>query len=778
MPSAYPGAYDSFNNPSDADGDNLDTPGVEHDEQHANANDAIEAVQAELGLHPSGSSLTVRARLDAADATHAADVADLHADLANLNDEVDYDRSFSLSVDTYLSGRIDAMDSELGLNPSGIHDSVATRLNLLEGGISGFDPDNLSDILLALSNNLGNALNIRPLLTDPFDPSTTTAEINDAIQTLSEAGGGEIYFKAGDYYIGLIDPEVDEPWWDGGIRIWPNVSLYGEPGARLLWADPVAINYGTILTNMDGFPETPVDLPIIEPIDVGDDTFWVGSADGLSIGDDVMLRIGQNPYDPAEVKWWTYAKVIEIIPAGSGDPGDSVRLDRRSPEALDPDDLDPYTSQSTAAPRRFVADGCAMIRKLDPARWCDGLRISGLELGSLNPVSGMPGSGFAFYNARNIRIDNLVLENVNGSSMNYCQGAFISNFRIRRSNAGGSEVYLGRGVSFAACQNFHGVNWNIEACTQHALMLEADCRDFEVRGIRLVDNHEDHDAEAAMMSCGHRCDIRLDGVVLESIHEDWSPFDRGTYGNLNPGTSRLELRNTVIVAPATPIAFPLWALVGGTTRFETIVPFPTGSPDRIAAVATFGPPQSWATTALLTPNMDGDLPLPDGIIRRFEIFTTTSTGITSLTYSNAGSTDVDIKDGLVPGAVAIIGDDRLWEIGGATGTPAIDVMGRFGYQNVGSDQSIGIVTDGTVPSGSYIQIKISYLPLITDDGEPMLTAWHGSVQKDFASIIYDLVHSGTHAGFYGAAPVERPTAAANVNDIHAALVSLGLIEAP
>lgn len=59
-PSSYPGGLDSFVNPTSADA--LDDP--PHDEQHANANDAMEAVQAELGLNPAGSQATVRARLD------------------------------------------------------------------------------------------------------------------------------------------------------------------------------------------------------------------------------------------------------------------------------------------------------------------------------------------------------------------------------------------------------------------------------------------------------------------------------------------------------------------------------------------------------------------------------------------------------------------------------------------------------------------------------------------------------------------------------------------
>ena len=72
MTTSYPGAIDAFNNPDNSAGDDLDTPGVLHDEQHANANDAIEAIETELGTNPSGASATVKARIEAGETATAA----------------------------------------------------------------------------------------------------------------------------------------------------------------------------------------------------------------------------------------------------------------------------------------------------------------------------------------------------------------------------------------------------------------------------------------------------------------------------------------------------------------------------------------------------------------------------------------------------------------------------------------------------------------------------------------------------------------------------------
>ena len=63
MATSYPNALDNFTNPTSTD--TLNSATVPHADQHANTNDAIEAIQAELGLNPKGIFNTVKARLDA-----------------------------------------------------------------------------------------------------------------------------------------------------------------------------------------------------------------------------------------------------------------------------------------------------------------------------------------------------------------------------------------------------------------------------------------------------------------------------------------------------------------------------------------------------------------------------------------------------------------------------------------------------------------------------------------------------------------------------------------
>lgn len=57
----FPTALDAFTNPTASDF--LDTPAVRHDEQHANINDAVEAVQAKLGIDSSAVTTTIDYRM-------------------------------------------------------------------------------------------------------------------------------------------------------------------------------------------------------------------------------------------------------------------------------------------------------------------------------------------------------------------------------------------------------------------------------------------------------------------------------------------------------------------------------------------------------------------------------------------------------------------------------------------------------------------------------------------------------------------------------------------
>lgn len=74
MATSYPGGIDAFTNPTATDA--MDALAVPHADQHADANDAIEAIETELGTNPSGSEATVAARIAAVETTANAALPD------------------------------------------------------------------------------------------------------------------------------------------------------------------------------------------------------------------------------------------------------------------------------------------------------------------------------------------------------------------------------------------------------------------------------------------------------------------------------------------------------------------------------------------------------------------------------------------------------------------------------------------------------------------------------------------------------------------------------
>ena len=65
MSTQYPNALDNFINPTA--NDTLNSVTVPHADQHANLNDAVEAMQTVLGINPAGSHLTVKDRIISAE---------------------------------------------------------------------------------------------------------------------------------------------------------------------------------------------------------------------------------------------------------------------------------------------------------------------------------------------------------------------------------------------------------------------------------------------------------------------------------------------------------------------------------------------------------------------------------------------------------------------------------------------------------------------------------------------------------------------------------------
>jgi hypothetical protein len=110
MATNYPNSLDILINPTTSD--TLNSPTVPHVDQHANANDAIEAIQTVLGVNPAGGYLTVKDRIIGIEGQISAQsilngLADITISEVNAGDVLRYDAAQSKWVNDAQENLVD-----------------------------------------------------------------------------------------------------------------------------------------------------------------------------------------------------------------------------------------------------------------------------------------------------------------------------------------------------------------------------------------------------------------------------------------------------------------------------------------------------------------------------------------------------------------------------------------------------------------------------------------------------------------------------------------------
>lgn len=173
MASNYPTNLDALTNP--APGSTMLSPA--HSAQHANANDAIEAVQATLGTNPQGGSATVKARIAAAETALTAKASTAYVDALN----------------TAMDTRVDAIES-------------TTSFSSLQSAWQADDAEvrAVADAALvaASSGGAGDSYSINVKSFGALGNGTTndTTAIQAALDAVP-ATGGSVVFPPGSYLV-------------------------------------------------------------------------------------------------------------------------------------------------------------------------------------------------------------------------------------------------------------------------------------------------------------------------------------------------------------------------------------------------------------------------------------------------------------------------------------------------------------------------------------------------------------------------------------------------
>lgn len=229
MPTGFPASYDNLNNPDSSAGDDLDTPGVEHDDQHANANDAIEAIEHTLGLNPQAGYADVKERIAAAEAAAAAAAAAASDKVGKAGDTM----TGALVLPEDPTAALEAATKQyVDTQDAAVVASVRPRFPLLEQAVGWWDA--------------------RVGLTEDGDLRDLSGRGNDLVLTAGSPGGGA---PTGPAYIApdpargrsLFSPGWDDMWWESDAPGSPitevDVAVEVDPTKQLELTQPSPDNW-------------------------------------------------------------------------------------------------------------------------------------------------------------------------------------------------------------------------------------------------------------------------------------------------------------------------------------------------------------------------------------------------------------------------------------------------------------------------------------------------------------------------------------------------------
>lgn len=269
-------------------------------------------------------------------------------------------------------------------------------------------------------------------------------------------GGGTVFFPRGDY---IVKRKIPTDQKTPAILLLPNVSIDADPGTRIYLQHNCSI-IGT------GIPNFIVNEEIVANVVYGDTTLTVTNTSDFKVGDVVVLRIGDNPWDNAET---CYADIVEI----KAIVGSTLTLDR-------PILINMNVAATTAKNKR--------VQRLD--RQIEGISIRNLTL--INDISkgGNAESGIDIRYGRNITIENIEGENPGSGVVMLAYSTNVSgrNIGCNHSIQQNKQGSKGRIFNLWNCNNckFEDVyGADFEGCW---LFAESFCRAIQFKNGHIVNN--------------------------------------------------------------------------------------------------------------------------------------------------------------------------------------------------------------------------------------------------------------------------------------------------
>lgn len=328
--------------------------------------------------------------------------------------------------------------------------------------------------------------------------------LNDAVDTVATTDYlSDIVLDPKTYALGR---RVVGDHLEGGVKLKADVGV-GMRGAELKLTHNAAF--------ITSGPQDMLDLThatITADVAVGDTVLTVDSSAAFAVGDEIGLRLADNPWDSVECQVFVFAKVKAIT------DGTHLTVDR--PLLVEVDVSDTETRNK-------------IVFLFDPGDLLVDTAITGP--GTLNnPMTGSANAEASIYlrYARDVLIERIrCVDPGAGLILAYCENVHIRQLRVDHSEKQGGQASKGRALTVYNSVGVVVDGLHAESFEGVAVYAESYAR-LKVRDARLVLNHPDRTNGQAVIQVNQGSTADFENLVVEGAGTGQVLFDNGgTPGN-------------------------------------------------------------------------------------------------------------------------------------------------------------------------------------------------------------------------------------------------------
>lgn len=524
--------------------------------------------------------------------------------------------------------------------------------------------------------------------------------INAAINAVSAAGGGTVRIPATAAGYAITRSSAGDQA-SGCIVAKPNVKIIGNNTKLILKGNTTFFKCSST---------TGTAITVTADTDLDDTTLEIASSATLTVGMDVLVRLGQAAYDAAEPDWWLFAKVSAIPDATH------VTLDR------------PVCKVMSVAATPTVGQRAVVPITL----FMENVEIDGFNL--VNDMTGGANAEEGIYAqvGRHFKFDNITGENTGAGiiTLQYVDHVEVPSVTVRSCAKQGGQASKGRGIAAAESRNVRFGNVYLKDCEGSFVLFEGRSESVTVDNLRIENGYVGRN-NAAVELITHLGNCRIEyGDIWASGAASYFYDTGGTTGN------EIHVKSATFNMDGDPLIPSMAAFQRTRIRGNN-----------------YSEIRRYSKTFPLHKSMSAvNLDLPSGLVRHLRIYASSTTGITNLYLSNKTSNGASVSGNLVEG--------QLVEM------PATSQGLGSGYVfNALEPKRLIVYTDGTLVAGTILTVDMDYFAPATDDGSfgridvPDIRALLGTIQTksaNYTALMTDSVVLGT-GGSSGGITITLPT---------------------